>query len=87
MEQENRLEQNRYSKPFVGLGTAQEADSFIARNDKEKPNICLAATKVSHLMETFMREKQNKTNIYHNINRKRANGASSDSLVVIHSRT
>ena len=36
MEQENRLEQNRYSKPFVGLSTAQEADSVTAGNDKEK---------------------------------------------------
>lgn len=30
MEQENRLEQNRYSITFVGLSTAQEADSFTA---------------------------------------------------------
>lgn len=43
MEQENRLKQNRYSKPFVGLSAAKEADSFSAGNDKEKPNTCVAA--------------------------------------------
>lgn len=51
MEQENRLEQNSYSKPFVGLSTAQEADSFIAGNDKEKPNTCVTARKVDNTME------------------------------------
>lgn len=57
MEQENRLEQNRYSKPFVGLSTAQEADSVIAGNDKEKPNTCVAANKVDDLMEILMRRE------------------------------
>lgn len=52
MEQENRLEQNRYSIAFVGLSTAQEADSFTA-------NTCVAARKADNLMETLMRKKEN----------------------------
>ena len=58
MEQENRLEQNRYSKPFVGLSTAQEADSFITGSDKETPNTCVATREVDNLVETLMRKKQ-----------------------------
>lgn len=52
MEQENGLEQNRYSEPFVDLGVAQEADSFIAGSDKTP------ARKVDHLMETFGEEER-----------------------------
>lgn len=70
MEQKNRLEQNRYSKPFVGLSTAQEVASFIAGNDKEKPSTCAAATKVDSLMETLWRNKRIKTQMYHKIKKR-----------------
>lgn len=36
MEHENILEQNRYSKSFVGLSKAEEAESFTEGNDKGK---------------------------------------------------
>lgn len=65
MEQENRLEQNRYSKPFVGHSTAQEADSVIAGNDKEKPNTCVAARKVGDPMEILTRKRASES--YHKI--------------------
>lgn len=48
MEQQHRLEQNRYPKPFVGLSTAEEASSFIAGNNKEKPSTCVVFTKVEN---------------------------------------
>lgn len=60
MEQENRLEQNRYSKPFVGPSTAQEDDSFITGSDKETPSTCVAAREVDNLVETLMRRKDAK---------------------------
>lgn len=61
MEQKNRLEQNRYSKPFFGPSAAQEADSFMAGNDKEESNTCVAAAKVDNVMETLMGRQKTKT--------------------------
>lgn len=64
MEQENNLEQNRYSKSSVGPSATQEADSFVVGNDKEKiPNTCVAAREVDNFMETFMGKKDAK--MYH----------------------
>lgn len=57
MEQENRLARNRFSKPFVGLSSAQEADS----RKRKRLNTCEAATEVDELVETLMRKKETKT--------------------------
>lgn len=56
-------EQNRLSKSSDGLSTAQEADSFIVGNDKEKKNTCEATGEVDNSMEHFMRKKDAK--MYH----------------------
>lgn len=57
MEQQHRLEQHRYAKPFVGLSTAEEAGSFIAGNNKEKASTCVVLQRWK-IMETQMSHRK-----------------------------